>query len=551
MRRYKIPRRFSCRSSRAWALILVILGLSLAVTQAQPAPPAANAVVYPTLQVNIPAAQVRTWADMEAAGAEQAAPPGPPRREKKYHPTVNESAYKDLKARADQDTSRQAASGGAIASSTLLAPAITNPINFDGVDSVTAGNLYPPDTHGAAGPAHFVQITNSHLDIYLKTAPNTLVKSVPLSSFFTYTAQDLFDVRVIYDAQFGRWIISADAFPETTSLQKFFFAVSQTSDPTGNFYFNFVNVSDGLGGFWDFPQLGMDQNAIIFTANFFDQADNFVDARMFAVAKSLLYSGQSFSLNLFTGLAASTAPPLVLDANPNTFLVAADVADTKVTFYTLQNSATSPALITSTIPVPAYSAPPNAPQPATTVRLDSGDSRFVNAGTQVGDSLFQVHTVNVGGFARPRFYEFDTVNRRVRQTGTFARSTTSYDFNASIAANRTKDVFVTWSATDPGSNVNAEVRFSGRRHNDPLNVIPGPGSLLFGSATFYRVDRLSTVQRWGDYSAVSLDPADLTGATAWIVNERILSPTSWGSRIGQIKAQLINSLPAVYLLLED
>ena len=82
--------------------------------------------------------------------------------------------------------------------------------------------------------------------------------------------------------------------------------------------------------------------------------------------------------------------------------------------------------------------------------------------------------------AKCRFYEFDTVNKTVIQYGDFSRSSTSYDFNASIAANRHKDVFVTWSATDPTNNVNAKVRFSGRLHTDPAGVIPSPGSLLFG-----------------------------------------------------------------------
>ena len=83
------------------------------------------------------------------------------------------------------------------------------------------------------------------------------------------TSQRLFDPRVIYDLDYNRWIISAIASPESTTVQRFFFAVSQTADPLGSYYIYQTNVSDGLGGFWDFPQLGLDQNAVIFTANFF------------------------------------------------------------------------------------------------------------------------------------------------------------------------------------------------------------------------------------------------------------------------------------------
>ena len=80
--------------------------------------------------------------------------------------------------------------------------------------------------------------------------------------------------------------------------------------------------------------------------------------------------------------------------------------------------------------------------------------------------------------------------------------------------------------------------FSGRESGDAagsMNAAPG-GTVLFTSPTFY------TNFRWGDYSAVTLDPKaySITGGTcdagrrAWIVNEKINSQTIWGSRIGRI-----------------
>ena len=530
-------------------LTVVILGLLPAVAAAQPvaAPPAA--VIQPTMRLEIPPPQVRTWQQMEAAAALEAAGPPPPPRVKPFRPTIDAASYRQLKANAAQNKALQAPAAPGIGGAAPLAPtALTSMINFDGVNSVTAGGFRPPDTEGAAGLNHFVEITNSHLDIYLKAAPNNLVKSVPLSSFFGYTAQSLFDPRVIYDSVSARWIISADAFAESTTVQKFFFAVSESDDPTGTFLIYNVNVSDGLGGFWDFPQVGQDRNAVIFTANFYDSLDNFIDARMFTVAKFLLYNGpgQTLTPHVFIGLVGTLSAPIVLDTNPNTYLVAPDsgVNVNTVTIYTLTNSAANPPTLNSANPdhitVPTYSLPANATQPGTRALLDTSDARFVNAGTQIGNSLFQVHSISRSPTTQAgaicRFYEFDTVNNTVIQHGDFSRSGTSFNFNVSIAANRHQDVFVAWSATD--TNTNAEVRFSGRLHTDPPGVIPSPGSLLFGSATFYRFpgDPVGN-QRWGDYSAVSLDPADPSGTTAWIVNERIPtnSNVTWGSRIGRIR----------------
>ena len=158
--------------------------------------------------------------------------------------------------------------------------------------------------------------------------------------------------------------------------------------------------------------------------------------------------------------------------------------------------------------------------------------------------------LTAAGLPDAGFMSLIRLNLQVIQSGDFGSSSTSFDFNAAIAANRQKDVFVTWTSTDPANNLNAEVRYSARRHTDPPGVIPSPGMLLFGSATYYSAVTTSQEQRWGDYAAVSLDPADSRGLTAWIVNERILGNAVWGSRIGRIGfTPTIGFLPSVYDLL--
>jgi hypothetical protein len=83
---------------------------------------------------------------------------------------------------------------------------------------------------------------------------------------------------------------------------------------------------------------------------------------------------------------------------------------------------------------------------------------------------------------------------------------------------------VTWTSTDPPAGTNAQVRFSAVDHTQPL--VLGPGAALFTSTTFY------TGGRWGDYSAVTIDPTN--PRRAWLVNETIRATTHWGSRIGAI-----------------
>jgi hypothetical protein len=141
-----------------------------------------------------------------------------------------------------------------------------------------------------------------------------------------------------------------------------------------------------------------------------------------------------------------------------------------------------------------------------------------------------VHTINVNGLPKPKFYEFNTATNTVIQSGIISASATSNDWNASIAANANNDVYVTWSSTDPNAGINAQVRFSGRLHTDPIGAISS-GSVLFTSPAFYNPSS-DNPERWGDYSAVTVDPKD--PLRAWIVNEKIDSATIWGSRIGEI-----------------
>ncbi|HEY9207264.1 MAG TPA: hypothetical protein VIO58_15245, partial [Candidatus Methanoperedens sp.] len=233
---------------------------------------------------------------------------------KQFMPTMPGAKYAKLKAslRAKKPSAK-------LKIAQPLAPAILIE-EFEGATDVDA--VMPPDTHGAAGLQEFVETTNMHIDIYQKADP-TQRTSISLAAFFGYFAQALFDARVIYDTEWNRWVITADAFPESPDVQYHFIAVSMTPSALDSFFIYAVNVTFNSGDFWDYPQLGMDQDSIIITANIFSAAGNFNGADMFAIAKAQLYNGWGFWVPVFTGLEATLAPPIVLDQNANTFLIAA------------------------------------------------------------------------------------------------------------------------------------------------------------------------------------------------------------------------------------
>ena len=85
-------------------------------------------------------------------------------REIPFRPTMDRTAYDAAKARANFYGPRAAKPV-----TETLAPLATPVIrltNFNG-HSATQG-LRPPDTHGAVGTTHFVQVTNSHIDMWTR-----------------------------------------------------------------------------------------------------------------------------------------------------------------------------------------------------------------------------------------------------------------------------------------------------------------------------------------------------------------------------------------------
>lgn len=443
-----------------------------------------------------------------------------------FKPTMNIDDYKALKDAANAKARITAdMQGETSAQGTFSPPGYVGP-DINGVTQSEAGGTRPPDTHGAVGPDHFAEITNAHYDVYRKS-DGVRVKSVSLASFFGYSTRGFYDPRCIYDPTGNRWVVAAPARMESSTVQYQFVAVSKTTDPTGEFYIYRADLCfQDNNDFWDFPQVGVDSQSIFITALIFANNENYVGSDLCVVSKTSLYSGESASGKIFTGLDGPLAPPIVLDTNKKSCFVATSYF-TQIVMYTLTYVKKSPILTKSAIPITAYSLPPNASQPGTATLLDTLDGRFVNASTQSGNSLWQVHTVNINDRPTPQWYEFNILKKNVTQGGTFTASSTSHDWNATIAANKKGDVFVTWSSTDVTAGTNAQVRYSGRRKADTSGIIDG-GAALFTSSTYYAPTG-GSYERWGDYSAVTIDPSNTS--RAWIVNEKIDSISQWGSRI--------------------
>jgi len=428
-------------------------------------------------------------------------------------------------------------------------------LSFEGL-SIPSCCARPPDTHGAVGLSHFVEVTNSRgVGIFLKST-GAVQSTISLASFFGYTTQTIFDPRVVYDKVWNRWVVVADAFPESSTVQRLMVAVSTTSNPLGSYFrYRFDLPEPGADDFFDFPMAGMDQDAVIITGNVFDSlAGGYLRTRMLGIPKAALYNGRGFSVPYFNlGAVGTVAPPIVEDGNSSAFLLGWNASAPSVLRLwratSLGRSDASVAL-QANVAIPAVGPPPAAQQPGTSGLLDSLDGRFQNNSSQIGNQLLNIHTINVNGFPTPKWYQVNTTTNTVPagQSGLVLESSFSDDFNPAIvgsaiggtAANPIGRMFVTWNSTDannPTTSLRHQVRVrgSGRLATDSTTI---PAGANFAQASVPYNPTADVIERWGDYSAVSLDPVAVAGCPAgqraWLVNERQVSSTRWGSRFGRM-----------------
>jgi len=449
----------------------------------------------------------------------------------------------------DKTKPKQIPAGGTSAPN---APPSTIIRNFDGVTQTTAGGAIPPDTHGAVGVSHFVEVTNRHYDVYRKS-DSVNVQSLTLASKLGDSTSSLFDPRVVYDNYWNRFVTIATrkAASSTDTNRYMRLSVSPGSDPTAATLNYRIDFSGGLftNGTWiDYPMLGYDQDAILLSGNVYQLnpsgTSTYKGSFIIAFPKAAYYNGRgSFSPSFAT--AFRTAPPIVEGrfSGNNTYFAAVDDTNNRVIVYRMQNSSNTSDTTVITqynISVPAFVAPPLADQPGPN-NLDPVSVAFENNIHQMNCSLWMIHTTGGtnGSFDIPHYYQINWCSGTLTRNGSVITSSSSDDWNASIAVGGTgNEVFVTYSSTSP--TVNPQMRTTGCQVSaGDCDSNLGPGTLIFQSPS--SLSQLDTQgrYRWGDYSAVTVDPVSYGGSCvaerrAWAVNERTINTSTWGSRIAQI-----------------
>jgi hypothetical protein len=472
------------------------------------------------------------------------APSGPvPAAAIEVRPTMPKAQYDALKAAANAESTLSRAPGYAPG---VQAPNLT-PVIFQGAkEGIIGVNAFPPDDDMDVSGTQVVQLTNSSLWVFNRTGTILLQRS--LNALFG-TAHFLGDIQILYDSTWKRWVLTSDDFTSSS----LWLAISTTSSATGGWIvYNFTGGGFAPPNFLDYPHLGMDQDTLLFTANVFNSSLSYLTTVAFAIPKARVYNGLGFSVPVFSGLLGTLMPPIQLGAPfyghfPADYFAVA-VPGSGVSLYTMFNASTTPSMFgPAAIPSTNFSVPPSAVQPGCANTIDTLDGRFQNACYQIPPSggfsdglLYCVHTISLLGLPTPRLFAFNPLTNTVASTGTFSLSSTSNDFNPSIAADALGDIFVSETATDPTGTRKPMVLAGGALAGNPvtLNTTAVGASSVCLSGNSQPVG--TNPQRWGDYSATRFDPGTSLSGTpgsivGWITNQRVAGTSAWGTKIAKIK----------------
>lgn len=450
--------------------------------------------------------------------------------------------------------------GGALAAigsgeASVSAPAPGPVTSFDGLSyagscgGTSCGAGHPPDTNGDVGPTYYIQTINTAVGIFNKSTGS----QVAAFTFDALMSQGNFgnlcdtsnfgDPVVLYDTFADRWIITDFAFTvdgsgNVTNPPGAFqcFAVSQSGNPvTGGWYFYSLAVTDALN---DYPKLGIWPDGIYMSANMFafPAGGAFQNVRVWALDKASMYAGhpaQSVSFDVGTVLGQSPFTLLPSNARvqtgtppagrPNLFTGLMDFNAIRVWKFHVDWATPANSTFTgpsSSLTGSSWSLPPATVPSKSGNNLDTLSYRLMvqNQYTNIGgvESLWDAHTVagSSGSQAAVRWYQVPvtggTVGGSTLQAGTYNPDTDNR-FVPSVAANRNGDMAIGYTAA--GSTLFPAIRYAGRLAVDPASTITlTEASLIDGTGTQVGLCGGSACSRWGDYSAMTLDP---DGCTFW------------------------------------
>jgi hypothetical protein len=403
----------------------------------------------------------------------------------------------------------------------------------------SASGFIPPDTDGAVGPNSIGVLINGRWSVYNKTGG--LLQSKSLDQFWmdagvTPTGSFAYDPRIVYDSASGRWF--ASSLDNPGGVNNFLVAVSQGSDPTGSWQGFSMASNPTSGTHWaDFDRLGFNNQVVTVSANMYPVGSGNSYTNFLVLPKADLLAGSVANKTLFENIDPNTtgytAQPIVDRDNGNLPLPLLSAYNKDVGLLktsSIGGTPSAPTLNTADgfIGVTARGSPPDLDQPGPKTNIDAGSNDFSSSVVKQNGLLWAVEDVEYNGRAAIEWYKIDPATNNVLQSGLIADPVLAFNY-PSIAVNGNENVVIGFSGASPSTYVSTYVAVG--ETVGGVTTIGNPVLTKSGVSDYERLDGYGR-NRWGDYSATVVDPAQTDHF--WTFQEFVSSTDQWSVQVTEI-----------------
>lgn len=406
---------------------------------------------------------------------------------------------------------------------------------FEGGSNIincTLGECFrPPDTMGAVGTTQFVETANGYVRVYDKMT-GVVQTSSNMANFWTLAGLPGGaggDQRVLFDHYTNRWLLIGFG----SIGNKLNIAISDTANAAGIWKSTQIvgaSLATPMLGTLDYPTLGMDDKAVYIGTNNFNPG--YTGSGLFVIPKASLTAAAPSTANMtaFTSVARGNTPQVAVNWQGNPTNTASLMADSNTgdnqVFYQITGVNGPGAVRTAKVEIAGsgYTVAGAARQPDGSQYVDTLSPRITGNVMQVNGKLYSAITVDDGTLhAAVRWSVNNATTGAVIETGLISGGGYDY-FQGSVAVNEfgqavigfNRSGFQTADANGDGKP-DGNISFMART----FNTDAGGGLDQSGADVLLKVSGISDYhcstrvapdpacrQRWGDYSAVSLDPTN-------------------------------------------
>jgi len=419
----------------------------------------------------------------------------------------------------------------------------TPTLRFQGVrNPFGCGGCSPPDPNGDVGPRHYVQMVNATKVAVFDKRGTLLATPFDLGSLWTsgVCASNAGDPIVRFDVLANRWLLSQFASPNDMC-----FAISASPDPLGTYHLYTFDV----GTFPDYFKIGVWPDGYYMGANESTYTSYAFDRRSMLAGRPATFVKFTGETNFLmpADVDGRTPPPA---GSPGLFYTFKDDAFhgevDRLEVFALHADFATPAnstfTLSATLPIASFTYTvcgffnfDCVRQPGTATRIDVVSEWPMQrlAYRNFGDHQTMVGTFTVGGGtgetgAAIRWFELRDVGSgwSLFQEGTQDPDDGNDRFMGSIAMDGAGDIALGYSVSS--STLFPSIRYATRAASDPPGTLQPEQELVAGGGSQTGSDR------WGDYSAMSVDPSN--DCSFWYTNEFYAqsSATNWRTMIGLV-----------------